>query len=452
MTKKSQFGASFQRSIVACFTRLPEFAGRFRDLITEDVINDPDLAEIVKATHEVIAITGGALPTKASLENKLPKKKAIIRDLYAVDVRDQKYVAEEVAKFCKFQACKAAVFEVAKMLKAGDENIMEPLQKAMMVGADSADIGEFLKSGLRERIAEYLHPELVQRVPTGMTLLDALMGGGLEPGELGVVMAPAKRGKSFLLANMGYGCSSAGQGNNLVMHYSLEMKQRKILKRYDYRIAGSVSEHHKTQPEKFVSTLGSNMGRFIGGNVLVKSYPTRTMTKSIMASHLSRVIGLGHQPRMIIVDYGDIMKAERRMGEMRHEQASCFEDLRQLAGEFNVPIWTATQANKASMRKSTIDMDDVGEAWEKIQIADAVLGICQTPEEKAESIARIHFMALREEKSGMILKMKCDLGRALFHPLEIVHESKPDMEKKGDKVIERAQERAKKFAKDRNES
>jgi len=64
---------------------------------------------------------------------------------------------------------------------------------------------------------------------------------------------------------------------------------------------------------------------------------------------------------VVIVDYGDIMRAERRMGEMRHEQAACFEDLRQLAGEFDVPVWTASQTNRKSLMKTTLNIDDIAE-------------------------------------------------------------------------------------------
>ena len=58
-----------------------------------------------------------------------------------------------------------------------------------------------------------------ETVPTGWKPIDDALGGGLGKGELGIIMAPAGVGKSFLL-----GCITAHniqRGEN-VIHYTLE--------------------------------------------------------------------------------------------------------------------------------------------------------------------------------------------------------------------------------------
>ena len=142
------------------------------------------------------------------------------------------------------------------------------------------------------------------------------------------------------------------------------------------------------------------------------------------------------------------MKAERRIGEMRHEQASCFEDLRRMAGEFGLPCWTASQLNRGAFNKATPDMADVAEAFEKVAIADAIIGIGRTPEEAANKRSRLIMMGLRDEPSHQIIHLIDDRSRALWKTLEIAAASKTDRPKSDkdslrDTILAKAKKRAK---------
>ena len=47
----------------------------------------------------------------------------------------------------------------------------------------------------------------------------------------------------------------------------------------------------------------------------------------------------GKLPDMILVDYADILKPIGNFTERRHQLGNIYEDLRGMAGEFDVPIW-----------------------------------------------------------------------------------------------------------------
>jgi replicative DNA helicase len=427
---KNPYGSQFQKHVVACFVRLPEFYARFRGLLTEDVISDPDLAKIVATTHKICQDTGGQLPTKASLYEACPKSKQLIRELMTDDLRDRDYVAKKVGSFCQYKAVVAAVIDAGRKVKESaekdeiDPSIIGAMQEAMRVGADVNDVGEFLVGrDMESRIADYKYPEQVVRVPTGLTHLDQCMGGGLQPGELGIVIGASKMGKSVLLSAIAHGSANL-LNQHKVIYYSLEMKQRKVLKRMDMRIASMGSDIIKSDPDKFTDALKRRMPQLMGmGNILVKSYPTRTCTASMITSHLSQSIASGFKPSLVIVDYCDIMKPERRLGEDRHEQAGCVEDLRRIAGEFNVAVWTAAQTNRGAALKARPEIEDIGSSYEKVQIADAIISIVRTQEEKEQNLSRVYVNALRDEECGMIIKMHDDRKRMFMKTLEIVTES-----------------------------
>ena len=80
---------------------------------------------------------------------------------------------------------------------------------------------------------------------------------------------------------------------------------------------------------------------------------------------------LERQPDLLVVDYAGIMRAERRLGELRHEVAGVYEDLRTIAGEFNMAVWTASQSNRGAWEKATPDMDDFAEGFSDCQVPKA---------------------------------------------------------------------------------
>jgi len=99
----------------------------------------------------------------------------------------------------------------------------------------------------------------------------------------------------------------------------------------------------------------------------------------------------GFRPDLLILDYADIMKAERRMGETRHEAAGIYEDLRAIAGEFNLACWTGSQATRGALEKDTITIGDFAESFEKAAIVDTALAFCQTEEERMSNPQECRF-------------------------------------------------------------
>ena len=111
----------------------------------------------------------------------------------------------------------------------------------------------------------------------------------------------------------------------------------------------------------------------------------------------------------IFVDYADILKANTRLGEMRHEQAGIYEELRTLAGEFDVVLWTASQTNKAGLDKEVVTIADFAESFEKAAIADAVWAFCQSQSEQIQRKFRLFAAAMRKCEDSVTVE--CDIRR-----------------------------------------
>lgn len=413
------FGPQFQRHILAVASRVPGFAMRCRDVLDHEFFaGDVDQA-IAEALLDHVD-KHQQIPTSATLiedvreivaDDDMEVVEAAIAEIYKQPIHDADAVEEKIIAFGKRSAMLNAVIKSAEQIEKGNpDEVEELIRKAMLVGEALVDVGSEYVPTVEDRIRAYLNPEIdaEQRIPTGIKHLDFLLDGGLKRGELGVVLAPPKRGKSTLLINLGFGALRDLDQLNVV-HYSLEMDREQVLRRYDDRVMGKKVKTRRSDPDDFVATLRKRMG-LINGRLMVKQYPTRGTTVAGLRSHLSVLLARGFAPDLVIVDYAGILKASsRRSGDYRHEQASIFEDLRGLAGEFRCAIWTGQQANRGSLDKDTITMADVAETFEVAAVCDAMFALCQTSDEAADGICRLFAAAVRDAASETTVE--CNIRR-----------------------------------------
>ena len=125
----------------------------------------------------------------------------------------------------------------------------------------------------------------------------------------------------------------------------------------------------------------------------------------------------GKLPDMVIVDYADILKPMGNFQERRHQLGTIYEDLRGLAGEFEVPIWTASQANRSALEMEIIEADKVAEAYSKVMIADFVMSVSRKVEDKISHTARCHTIKNRFGVDGFTypMNMNTNIGQQNFH-------------------------------------
>ena len=90
-------------------------------------------------------------------------------------------------------------------------------------------------------------------------------------------------------------------------------------------------------------------------------------------AHVEKCIMQGKKPDVIIVDYADLLRGHGQ--EKRHELEGIYEDLRGMAGEYEIPVWTASQANRSALEEDIIDASKISESYGKVMVADFVLSL-----------------------------------------------------------------------------
>ena len=116
---------------------------------------------------------------------------------------------------------------------------------------------------------------------------------------------------------------------------------------------------------------------------------------------------------MVLVDYADIMKDVSKAQEMRHALGNIYEDLRGMAGELQVPVWTASQANRSALDEDVIEASKVAESYSKVMTADFVMSLSRKIEDKIGNTGRFHVIKNRFGPDGLTYpaKINTNIGK-----------------------------------------
>lgn len=354
-------------------------------------------------------------PTKDVLKVKVTEiendilKTAVLEQLKEVfrymESDDLTFVKDEILKFCKNQEMKRAIMESVTLLKHGNyDEIKSKMDLALKAGADT-NIGLEYKKDIARRYNQAAR----HCIGTGWDIIDDLMDGGLAKGELGVVMAPAGIGKSWLLINIGANAIKAGR---IVLHYTLELNEDYVGQRYDSVIMGINAQNLKNYQDEIQERMDT-----LKGDLIVKYYPTKSVGVIGLKAHLEKTIMLGQKPDLVIVDYGDLLKINSKKD--KHEALEeLYEDLRGMAGEYEIPVWTASQAGRAALEEDIIEADKIASSYGKVMVADFLMSLSRKVEDKMSGTGRGHVIKNRFGPDGVTLPSKINTNNGQFQFFE----------------------------------
>ena len=407
----SEFGYSFQTKFLVCLMTDKLFLEQIHDILDAKYLGNDAFQWVLKEIHKYYndykdTITMEVFKIKISeieSENLQVNVKEVLKDVYKnTEAADLEYVKDKALDFHKSQVLKDAIIKSAQILEVdgNSDEIKSLIDSAMQAGVER-NLGH---DYLQDIDARYEESARVTS-PTPWDIMNELMQGGLGQGELGVVVAPAGIGKSWVLSAMGaYGLS---QGLNVV-HYTLELNEAYVGLRYDSIFSGVESQNLKYHKEEVMEKLFK-----LKGNLTIKYYPTKSCTVNTLSAHLKKVTTFGQKVDMVLVDYADIMRDVHKSQEMRHALGNIYEDLRGMAGELQVPVWTASQANRSALDEDVIEASKVAESYAKVMTADFVMSLSRKIEDKVGNTGRFHVIKNRFGPDGLTYpaKINTNIGK-----------------------------------------
>jgi len=406
----SSYGYAFQIKVITALLVDKSFLQQISDMLQPKYFESESNNWIVTTIQEYFEEYKSS-PTLEVMKVKMEKidndvlKTQIVQHLKDAwkftEAPDLEYIKDQALDFCKNQEIKRAILSSVELLKVGKyDEIKTNIDDAMKAGADK-DIGHDYMTSIEERYTEAVR--FVQATP--WDVINELLDGGLGKGELGVMVAPAGIGKSWALMNVG---ADAVKKGKTVLHYTLELNEAYVGLRYDSVITGIANQNLKHYQDDIKEQLEK-----LDGELIIKHYPTKSVSVMGIRAHVEKCIMQDKKPDVIIVDYADLIRGHGQ--EKRHELEGIYEDLRGMAGEYEIPVWTASQANRSALEEDVIDASKVSESYGKVMVADFVLSLSRKIQDKLAGTGRWHVIKNRFGPDGITLPSKMNLSNGQFN-------------------------------------
>lgn len=244
--------------------------------------------------------------------------------------------------------------------------IPDLMTKALSVSFNS-DLGHDWLSDFEKRWMTY--QTKINKIPFSLEIFNKITKGGVELGTLNIILAGTNVGKSLGLCSLAADYLSSGHD---VAYISMEMSEIACAKRIDANLLDVSLDDLDTigtdNPTVSYQELKGGIDRLAAktlGKLKIKQFPTGGANANTFRAYLSDLeLKENFKPKIVIVDYLGICSSSRlkTFSENSYTLVKAIaEELRGLAVEKQLVVWTAAQTTRAGWDSSDISMSDVAE-------------------------------------------------------------------------------------------
>lgn len=404
LNQLQNYGLSFQIKILSSLLKHKEFLQNINDILDTEMFDNPAhkwiVSEILRyyyKYHTTPSLDSLQIEVR-KIENEILRITVIeqLKESFKSSNEDRDYVEQEFANFCKNQQLKKAILNSVSLLERGQyDDIKFLMDNALKAGQDRS-IGHEYEKDIETRYRE----EERAAIPTFWPNINNLLMGGLGAGDLGIVFGSPGAGKSWFLISLG---SAALQQGYTVCHYTLELSEYYVGRRYDALLTGiDVQQVHKHRAaiEESVNKLK--------GKLIIKEFPMGRTTIHTIESHIQKCKDLGYPPDLVIIDYIDLIKSKTRSIDPKDAIDDVYTATKGMARELKVPIWSVSQVNRAGAKDDVIEGDKAAGSYNKMMISDFAMSLSRKRQDKMNGTGRIHIQKNRYGMDGMTYFAKVD--------------------------------------------
>jgi len=244
-----------------------------------------------------------------------------------------------------------------------------------------------------KRWDEYLErkslPNGLRGLPTGFASIDRATSG-MQPGQLIVVVAPPKTGKSTLLLQWAHNVHLHGA---VPVFQSFEMNNNEQLNRYDAMRARL--SHHRLTTGTLTSEEESRYQAKLRSmkNMRHKFWLTDSVATNNISGISAKIQAL--QPDILFID-GVYLMEDEQSGERNTSLAltNITRNLKHVAQQFQIPIVISTQVLNWKTVKGNVTLDSIGYSSSFGQDADVAFGL-QKEDENVDDTRLLKILAGR---------------------------------------------------------
>ena len=353
-------------------------------------------------------------PEPTALKIEVEKRRDITEDIFREivsfldnldhDQYNEDWLLDTTEKWCKERAIYLALMESVKIADGQDKTrtkdaIPSIMSEALGVCFDD-HVGHDYINDSTDRYDFYHRKE--EKIPFDLDYFNKITKGGLPNKTLNIALAGTGVGKSLFMCHVA--SSVLLQGRN-VLYITMEMAEERIAERIDANLLDipiqQLSDPILTK-DRYVAKI-DGLRKKTQGRLVIKEYPTASAHVGHFKALLNELsLKKGFQPDIIFVDYLNICASARYKGNIVNSYTyvkAIAEELRGLAGEFNVPIVSATQTTRSGYGNSDVELTDTSESFGLPATADLMFALIST--EDMEQMGQIMVKQLKNRYNDL---------------------------------------------------
>ena len=305
--------------------------------------------------------------------------------LFSKEEVDDNWLLDRTEKFCQDKAVYNAVMESITIIDGKHQTaskgaIPDILSKALATSFDTAIGHDYIED--TELRYDFYHQQ-EERIEFDLEYFNKITKGGVPRKTLNICLAGTGVGKSLFMCHMAANALSSGRN---VLYVTMEMAEERIAERIDANLLNVPIDQLENLSKPLLTGKVQDIAAKTNGKLIIKEYPTGQANASHFRALLNELkLKKNFVPEMIFIDYLNICASSRMkaMGGSINSYTyikAIAEELRGLAVEFDVPIFSATQTTRSGYTSSDPGLEDTSESFGLPATADLMFALVSNEE------------------------------------------------------------------------
>ena len=309
----------------------------------------------------------------------------ILPQLFSKEKIDEDWLIDTTEKWCQDRAIYNAIMESISIIDGKHESLTKGalpdlLSKALGVAFDT-NVGHDYIENFEDRYDFYHREE--SRIPFDLEYFNKITKGGIPNKTLNIALAGTGVGKSLFMCHV---ASSALVDGKNVLYITMEMAEERIAERIDANLLNTPIDQLPNLSNEMYRTKIEDLARKTTGKLIVKEYPTGSAHAGHFRALLNELkLKRQFEPDIIFIDYLNICSSSRMKGmggsiNSYNYIKAIAEELRGLAVEFDVPVFSATQTTRSGYSNTDVGLEDTSESFGLPATADFMFALISSEE------------------------------------------------------------------------
>ena len=328
----------------------------------------------------------------------------VLPELFKGDDSDLTWLLDTTEQWCQDRALFNAVMESISIIDGKHKELSKNalpdiLTKALGVTFDT-NVGHDYIASAEERYEFYHRTE--ERVAFDLDYFNKITKGGVPKKTLNIALAGTGVGKSLFMCH----CAAANLTDNKnVLYITMEMAEERIAERIDANLLNIPIDQIENLSKNMFAEKVNEIKTKTNGQLIIKEYPTGAANANHFRALLNELkLKKSFVPDVIYIDYLNICSSSRMkaMGGSINSYTyikAIAEEMRGLAVEFDLPIFSATQTTRSGFSSSDPGLEDTSESFGLPATADFMFALVSS--EELDSLGQIMVKQLKNRYNDL---------------------------------------------------